>query len=304
MNFRHTAQALPLAIGLGIVTCIVPVVSAVASPPPSVPTIPVAAPWATDGDASPAFTPDGKTVVFARGKGVLRRLYVSHRRDGRWSRPERAPFSIQWMDVEPAMAPDGTYLVFISNRPAHPDGKPLDGYFGGKLHPARGGNLWRVALRDGRWGTPKRLPDDVNASTSTYSPAVAADGSLYFTHPDPHTHNTRIYVSGRVGGRYTAPQPVAVSDGTVSDYDPAVAPDRSFIVFSSDRSPTPPNHSGLFVAFATYSGWSTPVPIGACGYEARLSPDLATLYFNADADGRIRRMSTSRFLSHNGKAGK
>lgn len=253
------------------------------------PSAAAAVPWAGADDADPAFTPDGNMVVFARGKGTQRGLYVSHRRDGIWSVPALAPFSRTGMNFEPYMAPDGSYLLFVSNRPVRPGGKLLDGYFGGKVRPHRGGNLWRVDLTHDGWGSPVRLPGFVNVGTATYSPAVAADGSVYFTHPDPHTHHTRMYVARRAGGKLRPPQPVAFSDGAISDYDPAVAPDGSFIVFSSDRPPTPRNHSGLFVAFRAGGSWSRPVPLGVYGYEARLSPDARTLYFNADADGRIHR---------------
>lgn len=264
------------------------------------PSIAVAAPWSAEHDVGPAFAPDDDTVVFARGRSTARRLYISHRRHGRWSPPQHAPFSNQWMDFEPMMAPDGSYLVFVSNRPARAGGKPLDGFFNGKLHANRGGNLWRVDYRNGKWGKPVRLPDIVNVGTSVYSPTVSADGSIYFTLPDPHTHNTRIYVSHRAGSRYQAPQAVAFSKGVISDYDPAVAPDGSFIVFSSDRPPTPQNHSGLFVAFRTGDGWRRPEPLGVYGYEARLSPDTHTLYFTADDNGRIHRFDLAAWRVRNG----
>ena len=53
----------------------------------------------------------------------------------------KVPLSVT---LEPAMAPDGSYLVFASNRPAHAGGSALDGYFNNKPRPGRGGNLWRV----------------------------------------------------------------------------------------------------------------------------------------------------------------
>ncbi len=259
-------------------------------------------PWSTPNDASPTFTPDENTLVFSRGAGESRELYVSHHRDGRWSKPELAPFSGRWRDFEPAMAPDGTSLVFISNRPASSSGKPLDGYWGGETRPGRGGNLWRVSLAEGVWGTPERLPDIVNVSTATYSPAVAADGSIYLTHPDPRTHHTRLYVSRRVDGRFLPLQPLSFTDGVTSDYDPAVAPDQSFIVFSSNRPPTPSGSNGLFVAFATANGWGRPIPLpGLIGFEARLGPRSHTLYFSADSDNRIRRLPIARWLARHAR---
>jgi Tol biopolymer transport system component len=253
--------------------------------------------WGLGDDASPAFTPDGQTVVFARGLGPSRRIYLSHRQAGLWSAPERAPFSDQWMDLEPVMAPDGSYLIFISNRPATAGGKALDGYFGGKPQPGRGGNLWRVNREGHGWGTPMRLPDIVNTSPATYSPAVAADGSLYFMKPDPQSHHLRIYFSQFAGGQFQPPVrlPLPSNEDAAADVDPAIAPDKSFIVFSSNRKPAAADTNDLFIAFATPAGWGQPIHLGPSGEEARLDPNLSTLYFTA-ADKRIHHMSITPWL--------
>ncbi|MBD8881731.1 PD40 domain-containing protein [Rhodanobacter sp. 7MK24] len=302
MAFRHRARRPAWILGL-CVLLLAPVASA--SRYADMPTreglpLPATDPWATTGDASPAFTPDGNTVFFTRSVGMTRSIFVSHRRDGRWSSPELAPFSGQWLDFEPAMSPDGTYLVFVSNRPIHPGGKPLDGYFGGKSRPGHGGNLWMVDIGspDGHViNQPLRLPMAVNISSATYSPAVDMSNSIYFTNPDPHTHHTRLYASERPDDAFLPAEPLSFSDGIASDYDPAVAADGCFIVFSSNRAPTPPGHSGLFVAYATASGWSRPQPLGILGIEARLGANQHTLYYLADSDERIHQLPLAARLA-------
>lgn len=256
-----------------------------------------AGPWTQERDASPAFAPDGDTVLFARGQGITRRVFVARRDGGGWSEPQPAPFSGgAWMDMEPAMAPDGSFLVFASNRPSKPDGTVLDGHYEGQSQPGRGGNLWRVERTAHGWSTPRRLPGTVNAGSSIYAPAVAADSSVYFMQPDPHTGHFRLYLARFADGRYHAPRALPFSDGQIADYDPVVAPDQSFIVFSSDRPPSTDTRSAIFIAFARADGgWSTPVPLGPAGTESRLSPDRATLYFS-DADQRIHRFALADWV--------
>ena len=289
MRCRHLIPIFAMGLVLGIALPVRAAGGAASSP--------AAGPWTAEHDASPAFTPDGDTVVFARGRGVARRLYVAHRRNGTWSAPERAPFSDQWMDMEPAMAPDGSCLVFVSNRPANGDGKALDGNWGGKPQPGRGGNLWRVVRTGTGWGAPRRLPDAVNASASTFSPALARDGSLYFVRVEPANGAFRLYRSSYVHGSYQMPQPLALGGGASSDYDPAVAPDQSFLVFSSDRAPASPNGGDLFIAFAAaQGGWTMPLDLGVAGDEARLGADRDALYFSA-SDHRIHRLLLAAWLA-------
>jgi Tol biopolymer transport system component len=254
-------------------------------------------PWQQVEDASPAFAPDGRSVVFSRGEGAERHLYVAQRGAADWMAATLAPFSASWMDLEPAMAPDGSYLVFASNRPAHNDGAALDGYFMGKPRPGRGGNLWRVDRTAQGWGVPQRLPDTINDGNAIFSPAVAADGSLYFMKPDPSSGKFRLYLSRWQHDQYQSPSPLSFSDGTAGDYDPAVAPDQSFVVFSSSRPPsTAASGSALFISVATPQGWSTPQPLGPMGIEARLTPDLSTLYYSGK-DQRIHAFSLAQWLA-------
>lgn len=252
-------------------------------------------PWNQDNDASPAFTPDGNAVVFSRGSGIARRLYMAERSGANWTVAAPVSFSQDWMDTEPAMAPDGSFLIFVSNRPAHAGGVALDGFFSGKSWPGRGGNLWRVARNAHGWSVPERLPDAVNAGSSIFAPAVAADGSLYFMKHDAAGGDFRLYRSAYQDGHYQPPQALGFSDGVTADFDPAVAPDQSFIVFSSDRPPSTSSDSALFIAFAKAGGWTPPQPLGPSGTESRLSPDLATLYYSG-ADKRIHSFRLDTWL--------
>ena len=239
-------------------------------------------------DAAPAFTPDGKTVYFHRRSSSLGPvIMVSHWRQGKWSEPVVAPFSGQWSDIEPTMAPDGSYLIFASNRPAIAGGKPLDGTWNRKTWPEHGGNLWRVDWQGDHFGEPYRLPDIINSSSSTFSPSIAADGSLYFMQPVGEKSKFHIYRAAFHNGQYEKPEWVSFSAAdTISDFDPAVAPDESFLIFGSGR-PTS-TRGRLFIVYRKDGQWGEPVPLGdevnqptASPNEARLSPDHRTLYFSS-----------------------
>jgi Tol biopolymer transport system component len=241
--------------------------------------------WPTGTYASPAFTPDGRTMIVTYGTAAQRRLMISHRRGEVWSTPAPASFSGRWRDIEPAMSPDGAYLVFVSNRPATEKGKALDGFYSGSVKPGAGGNLWRVDRVRKGWGQPVRLPDVVNANSSIFAPALTRNGDLVFMQPDPKTGRFRLYRSRFAKGTYTTPEPLSFSDGAYNDYDPAVAPDGSFIIFSSGRTPAPKDlGAAIFVAMADGEGWRAPILIDPIllGVEVRLSPDGSTLYFTTD----------------------
>lgn len=239
-------------------------------------------------DMAPAFAPDGNTVYFTRDNGSDYDILVSHRVGGAWSEPVLAPFSGQWRDLEPAMAPDGSYLIFASSRPLPGTSTAPDGVWGNKVHPGKGGSLWRVDRVGNGWSEPKRLPDTVNRSTAVFSPAIAANGDLYFMEASGEGDRFRLYCAKRVGDVYQAPEPLPFTAGQYGGVDPAIAPDESFIVFASNRPPTPPGQGDLFIAYRDKDGkWGEPVHLPeAVNYlasiiEVRLGPDGHTLYFSS-----------------------
>jgi hypothetical protein len=264
-------------------------ISPLMAPVPVKPTSPPA--WFVPGDladaVSPAFTPDGNTVYFMRGTEQGATVMVSHRSDGRWSTPQVASFSGHWRDGDPGMAPDGSFLVFASNRPATADGQPIDAVRNGQRHPGQGMNLWRVTRQGDGWGAPERLPDVVNTCSTTFAPSVAADRSIYYIGcaPDGVLRPMRAVFED---GRYASAYAVGVGDKDAQIRDVAIAPDRSFMVFSIKHDAKQPYR--LAIAFHTAHNWSEPQDLGdavngaTANMGSQLGCDHRTLYFSSNRD--------------------
>lgn len=208
--------------------------------------------------------------------------------------PEIASFSGRWRDGEPAMSPDGSFLIFASNRPTAEGGATLDGTWGGHVYKGSGGNLWKVDRRRSGWGTPVRLPPTVNRGTAIFAPAIVNDHSLYFMEATMTT-KFHLYRAQYRNGTYEEPKQLSFSDGTWSDVDPVVAPDESFIVFPSTRTPVVGARHELFIAFQTAGCWGEPIHLALTDSiqssdetEARLGSDHHTLYFSSDRTTPIR----------------
>jgi hypothetical protein len=242
------------------------------------------------GDACPAFTPDGQTLFFWRSKKDVSSIMESHKVGGAWSTPVTASFSGQWRDLDSTMAPDGSFLLFVSNRPVTPGGHRLDGKAkDGKVYPGFGMNIWRVDRRGTGWGTPVHLPASINTSTATFAPSVAGDGSIYYMARDPVDNDFNLFHSAYVSGKYQTPTRVALGDAGTVIRDPAIAPDQSFIVFSTKRVGSK-GPLRLAIAFRSHDArpleaWSTPIDLGdtvngeSYAMGAQLGPDHRTLYF-------------------------
>jgi hypothetical protein len=249
-----------------------------------------------DRDDTLAFTPDGATVFFDRSEGTHKTIMVSHRISGHWAPPQVAPFSGRWFDQDPLVAPDGSYLLFDSDRPVRPGGQPLvqDYFVGGR---APGSNLWRVDRRGDGWGTPVWLGPIINGDVFIDFPSVAADGTLYFMRFDPTARVMHTWRSRYRSGAYLPPERAGLGDPDVSTHDPAVAPDESFVVF--DYGKVKGGLGRLCIALREGDRWSRPIDLGEAvnrdlPWGAHLAPDGHTVYVTGRSG--IRRFSLEPWL--------
>jgi|ERR1700677_649352 Tol biopolymer transport system component len=234
-------------------------------------------------DGSPTFSPDGNTLYFTRSTAGWGVILESHKSHGEWSEPDVAPFSGEWSDSSPGMAPDGSYLVFVSLRPKE---MPR----AGEKAVGRRANLYRTNRVGSGWSEPEKLPDAVNIGDSIWKPSIAADGTIYFVSIDAKG-GKRLYFSQYKDGAYLQAQPLSFSDGRTSDVDPEIAPDGSFLVFCSSARLKDDPKDHMFIALKNGNDWG-PVTViryqgdEAGGYstddEPHLGPDHRTVYFSSD----------------------
>lgn len=240
-----------------------------------------------DVDAA-TFSPDGATVFFDQLAAAGSTIVSARRTAQGWSMPAPATFSGRWSDRDPSMAPDGKFIIFVSNRPVAPDAKALDVIRpDGSVRSGQGAQLWRVD-RDGEaWGEPMRLNDGVNNGVRIYSPSVVAGGSVYFQRPDPISNTFHIFRSQLRDNRYQPPTPVVIGPQAADERDPAVAPDESLMVYSANYGAKgQPNR--LYIVFREQDRWGEPVDLGDAvnhdGAEGpHLGPDARSVYFDSTA---------------------
>ena len=120
-------------------------------------------------EVNPSVMLDG-TIVFQRIEklGTLDwDLYMASPRNGAYGMPEKlpAPVNSEANEAGPFIAPDGSYLLFQSNRPGGYG--VMDIYV---TYRAKGGG----------WSEPANLGDKINSPFSDWGPVVSPDGKYLF----------------------------------------------------------------------------------------------------------------------------
>jgi hypothetical protein len=194
------------------------------------------------------FSPDGKQCFFTRRttwEGSDNRLFYSKEENERWTQPEPAIFSKNYMDWEPNFSPDGKRVYFSSDRPK-PDGSSLKGY------------IWIIDKTDSGWSRPKYFNTAVNNTTWNEYATITKNGNIYFESMIERKYG--VFRSQLVSEIYQEPEFVFNGGG-----HPFVAPDESYVIFDA-----PDGNAGiimdkksLFISFRKKDGsWTKADKLG------------------------------------------
>ena len=224
------------------------------------------------------FSPDGKECyITVWGKNFsTAKIYYSKREGSIWSQKVEAPFSIGYYTDGTFFSKDGNKLFF--NRGAIP-------------------KIWMVQRTSQGWSDPKKLPSPINSDSLhwDYDYSETADGTGYFCSDRPGGQGHDLWRTQRIQGQLLQIENLGtIVNSAVSDFNSLIAPDESYLIFSSER-PGGYGYSDLYVTFNTGNGnWTKPVTMERNGAginikntgssNPALSPDGRFFFFTMKGD--------------------
>ena len=161
-----------------------------------------------EADCSPAFSPDGSTIAFARGitPGVVSDVYVVPTSGGE---PKRLTNDNTWIIGPPAWTPDGRDIVFSSTR-------------GGLA------SLWRISASG---GIPRPV---LGVGLNAYGPSISRKANqLVYQQMDFKNNIWRLNLSDEKTRQ--GPPFIVIADKGPSLGRPHFSPEGNRIAFESDR---------------------------------------------------------------------
>lgn len=173
--------------------------------------------------------------------------------DGSWSKPAPLPISNGAEDLpflhSPTLAPDGKKLYFSCVELA-------EGREHGSAPPKQ--TLYAVDLENPRWDAPVAIEAWFPDLSSVWAYSFAGNGNLYFD------SDLRLFSMKRRGDHYDPPAKLGNPDiDSQEGFVPFVAPDESYVVYSSTRKGSFGGSIDLYVTFRQADGgWGPPKNLG------------------------------------------
>ncbi len=236
-----------------------------------------------------SFSPDGNLLTFTRfGPDVPhrdRRIYMSRKKNGKWTEPELAPFSGDFFDRGSSFSPDGNTIFFGSNRPGQRGfDYDMDIWFSSKLF-------------DGTWSEAVRMNDQINSDEySEGHPFMAKSGNFYFVRYKRGVE-TDIYVSKWDGSKYLKAERLNSfinTDGP--DSHCYIDPDERFLIFTPTDREGGYGGGDIYISYRKDDDWGEPINLGSginsdyYEYSAKPGPDNR-LYFSREGFGEPEQKS-------------
>ncbi|HET7549753.1 MAG TPA: hypothetical protein VFK04_00590 [Gemmatimonadaceae bacterium] len=237
-----------------------------------------------DDDAHVTFTARGDSVYFIKSTPTFGHwtVLVSHFADGKWNTPEVAPFSGQYQDADVSISPDGESMFFVSNRPSRAGAAPREDT-----------DIWVMHRGPNGWGEPEHL-EKLASDGYEWFPTVTRSGTIYFGSERREGNRgpagtSDLWRSRFVDGQYTEPENLGdVINTAGQDIEGYIAPDESFLIFSSNGRPDTRGSYDLYISYQRDGRWTEPRNLGdiinsdAWDFGAKISPNGKYLFFTSN----------------------
>jgi Tol biopolymer transport system component len=228
-----------------------------------------------------AFSPDGKEFFFSVNLGGRETMKYMRYEGTRWTAPKTAPFVSPKNDCDPIFSFDGKRLYFISTRPKpdRPGSKDWD--------------IWYVEKLASGWSEPVNIGPPVNSDNDEYYVSFTRDGTIYFASDrEGGLGSFDIYRSEYAESGFRRPENLGKSvNSRYLEHDPFIAPDESYIVFTSVDRPEGFGTGDLYISYRESDGTWTPAKNLGKGFNTRgydfcpiLSPDEKYFFFTRQGD--------------------
>ena len=229
-----------------------------------------------------AFSPDGNEFYFSISQSSGREtMMVMKLKNSQWTFPKSPAFVSPQKDCDPFFSRDGSRLYFISTRPKR--NKPS----------SRDWDIWFVKKTKSGWSEPENIGPPVNSDHDEYYVSLTKDKTIYFaSNRSGGSGSFDIYCSKLRNNQYSKPKNLGARINTrYLEHDPLIAPDESYIVFTSVNRPDGFGSGDLYISFrAKDNSWSKAINMGKLfnskGYDfcPMVSPDGKYFFFTSQRD--------------------
>jgi hypothetical protein len=227
------------------------------------------------------FLNNGTVFVFTSmkpgGDWRLRPTYVTELKNGRWTKPRLAPFN-EYAPYNFTVGPDDRTIFFTTLKSPDTTTRMF-------MEEA---NIWAVKLEREGWMEPVMFGRSINTERYYENyPSVTRDQTVYYmSRREIGGGRTDVWRSRNIDGKYAEAENVDAPVNTeVSDFDPFIAPDESYLIVCQEL-PGSIGDSDLYVYFRRSDGsWSEGINMGpgvnSPDFESRpyVTPDGKYLFF-------------------------
>lgn len=202
-----------------------------------------------------AFSSDGREFYYCGLHQDRWTIFVTRERNDRWVKPEPMPFTADYTDRDLTISPDGQRIYFGSNRP-RTEGRP-------RLE--RLDIVLTERLANGRWSEPRNVGPIINTDHGENYPSVAENGNLYFfSCREDGNGLCDIYMAKFGQSGYESPRNLGDAiNSEKNDWDAYIAPDESYIIFSSQERADTIGGQDLYISYRRKDGtWTSAINMG------------------------------------------